>query len=74
MSARRTIWTETEYQGSDLMLEVKKILGDGTTCQIVLNCKRGRVMSVVLRERSVSNVSESFSLDTEPVTQATSQS
>ena len=74
MSARQTVWTETEFHDSDLMSEVKRIMLDGTTGQIVLNVKRGRVMSVVLRERSIKNSTESFSLDTEPVAQATSHS
>jgi hypothetical protein len=72
MSARQTIWTETEFHDSDLMSEVKRVMLDGTTGQLVLNLKRGRVMSVVLRERSIQKDTERFSLDTDGVAQATS--
>ena len=74
MSTRQTVWTETEFCDSDLMAEVRRIMLDGTTGQVVLNVKRGRVMSVVLRERSIKQDTERFSLDTDAVVQATSQS
>jgi hypothetical protein len=74
MSTRQTIWTETEFHDADLMSEVKRIMLEGTTGQIVLNVKRGRVMSVVLRERSVKGHTENYSVDTQPLVTASSQS
>jgi hypothetical protein len=73
MSTRQTIWTETEFQDTDLMSEVKRIMLEGTTGQIVLNVKRGRVMSVVLRERSVKSDTSANLLDRDTVAQATSR-
>jgi len=73
MSTRQIIWKETEFHDSDLMAEVRRIMLEGTTGQIVLNVKCGRVMSVVLRERSVKNGTDDFSVDTRPLVTASSQ-
>jgi hypothetical protein len=73
MSTRQIIWTETEFHDSDLMSEVKRIMLQGTTGQIVLNVKGGRVMSVVLRERSVRQDTNQNLVDTDAVAQAFSQ-
>lgn len=58
MSARTTIWTETEFQDQDLMAVVRRLMCDGFTGQMVLNCSKGRVMSVVQREKSTERAPE----------------
>jgi hypothetical protein len=73
MSTRTTTWVETEYHDTDLSTEVKRILLDGFTGQVVLNCKRGRIMSVVQREKSVRGTSENNSVDTASLITASSQ-
>jgi hypothetical protein len=58
MSERRTVWVETEHHDTDLMSVVRRLMCDGFTGQIVLNCNTGRVMSVVQREKNVERVPE----------------
>lgn len=67
MSTRTTTWVETEYHDTDLSSEMKRLLLSGFTGQIVLHVKRGRIMAVVQRERSVQKDTSENVLDRDTV-------
>ena len=71
---RETTFKETEYSDTDLMSEIKRIMLDGTTGQLVLNLKQGRLMSFTLREKFIKRHTPDNSVDTDSLLQATSHS
>lgn len=52
MSTRKTIITETEHRETDFMAEIRKIMVQRGTGEMVLNMSQGRICSVVWREKT----------------------
>jgi hypothetical protein len=51
MSAKTSVWEETEYFDMDLMSQVRRIMTEGKTGQLVLHLSQGRVCRVTLKEK-----------------------